>query len=282
MLEKVNEVRENDIQIGLFSATVPSWVRDIALEFMKPDFRVVDLAQDLSNKTAKNVKHLAMECPWEDRIDALGKIITCYGGGGKIIVFTSTKADANELMRTETIDNDIEVMHGGIAQNQRETTIKRFKNGKFQVLVATDVASRGLDIPMVDLVVQIEPPKETESYIHRSGRTARAGRSGMCITLYNSNNEEFLTKAEDLAGIEIERVDIPTEEDVAEAREKGLPSAKDFSQTKSLLTGEESKATMKMKMIEEGKELDETSAFAIIQKYWAPRVVDQVRTIRTM
>ena len=73
-MEKVNEVRENDIQIALFSATVPAWVRDIALEFMKPDFRVVDLAQDLSNKTAKNVKHLAMECPWEDRIDALGKI----------------------------------------------------------------------------------------------------------------------------------------------------------------------------------------------------------------
>jgi len=146
-LEKVNEVRENDIQIALFSATVPAWVRDIALEFMKPDFRVVDLAQDLSNKTAKNVKHLAMECPWEDRIDALGKIITVYGGNGKIIVFTSTRNDANELMRTDTIENDIEVMHGGIAQNQREVTMKRFKAGKFQVLVATDVASRGLDIP---------------------------------------------------------------------------------------------------------------------------------------
>jgi ATP-dependent RNA helicase DDX21 len=62
VLEKVNEVREGEIQIGLFSATVPTWVRDIALEFMKPDFRVVDLAQDLSNKTAKNVKHVAMEC----------------------------------------------------------------------------------------------------------------------------------------------------------------------------------------------------------------------------
>lgn len=131
VLEKVNEVRESDIQIALFSATVPSWVKDIALEFMKPDFRAVDLAQDLSNKTAKNVKHLAMECAWPDRIEALGKIITVYGKGGKIIVFTSTKADANELMRTETIENDIEVMHGGVAQNQREVTIKRFKAGKF-------------------------------------------------------------------------------------------------------------------------------------------------------
>lgn len=131
VLEKVNEVREGEIQIALFSATVPSWVRDIALEFMKPDFRVVDLAQDLSNKTAKNVKHLAMECERDDRIDALSKIINVYGGVGKIIVFTQTKADANELMRTETIENDIEVMHGGIAQPQREVTIRRFKAGKF-------------------------------------------------------------------------------------------------------------------------------------------------------
>lgn len=104
----------------------------------------------------------------------------------------------------------------------------------------------------------------------------------MCITLFNENNEEFLTKAEDLAGIEVERVDIPTEDDVEAARAKGIPTKEDFSQTKSHLTGEESKATMFMKMLEEGKELDETSAFAMIQKYWAPRVVDQVRTIRTM
>jgi len=128
-LEKINESREGDhhTQITLFSATVPTWVRDIALEFMRPDFRVVDLAMDLSNKTAKNVKHIAMECPWHDRIDALGKIITVYGGSGKIIVFSSTRNDANELMRTDTIENDIEVMHGGIPQNQREVTIKRFK-----------------------------------------------------------------------------------------------------------------------------------------------------------
>lgn len=151
-----------------------------------------------------------MECERDDRIDALGKIISVYGGKGKMIVFTQTKNDANELMRTETIDAEIEVLHGGIPQNQREVTMRRFKAGKFQILVATDVASRGLDIPLVDLVVQIEPPKDVESYIHRSGRTARAGRSGVCITLYDSSNEENLTKAEDLAGVEVEKLDVPT------------------------------------------------------------------------
>ena len=75
-------------------------------------------------------------------------------------------------------------MHGDIAQSQREVTLSRFKDHKFSVLVATDVASRGLDIPNVDLVIQVEPPKDVETYIHRAGRTARAGKAGTCITFW--------------------------------------------------------------------------------------------------
>ena len=92
-------------------------------------------------------------------------------------------------------------MHGDIAQNQREVTLKRFKEKKFSVLVATDVASRGLDIPSVDLVVQIEPPKDAETYIHRSGRTARAGRSGTCITFYTMRQKGLIMQIEQKAGI---------------------------------------------------------------------------------
>ena len=73
-------------------------------------------------------------------------------------------------------------------------TINGFKQGRLTLLVATDVASRGLDIPQVDLIVQTEPPQDTELYIHRSGRTARVGRSGICVTLYDETNEEFLMK----------------------------------------------------------------------------------------
>lgn len=70
--------------------------------------------------------------------------------------------------------------------------MKRFKDGKFRVLVATDVASRGLDIPNIDLVIQLEPPKETETYIHRSGRTARAGAHGTCITFYTNKTKHLI------------------------------------------------------------------------------------------
>jgi ATP-dependent RNA helicase DDX21 len=92
-------------------------------------------------------------------------------------------------------------MHGDIAQNQREITLKRFREGKVRCLVATDVASRGLDIPSVDLVVQLEPPKEVETYIHRSGRTARAGASGVCVTFYNDKSQQWIHNIETQAGI---------------------------------------------------------------------------------
>lgn len=105
------------------------------------------------------------------------------------------------MLLTDKIKQDIEVMHGDIAQNQREVTLKRFKEGKFSVLVATDVASRGLDIPNVDLVIQVEPPKEVETYIHRSGRTARAGRTGTCITFYGKKHMHLIQMIEQKAGI---------------------------------------------------------------------------------
>ena len=95
--------------------------------------------------------------------------------------------------------------------------MKRFKEGKFRVLVATDVASRGLDIPNVDLVIQIEPPKETETYIHRSGRTARAGASGTCITFYTGKTKMLVEQIEQQAGIKLQRIGVPQPEDVIKA-----------------------------------------------------------------
>jgi ATP-dependent RNA helicase DDX21 len=113
-------------------------------------------------------------------------------------------------------------MHGDIAQNQREVTMKRFKEGKFRVLCATDVASRGLDIPNVDLVIQIEPPKEAETYIHRAGRTARAGASGICITFYTNKTKHLIEDIEHQAGIKLQRIGVPQAEDVIKASANGI------------------------------------------------------------
>lgn len=144
--------------------------------------------------------------------------MSVYSGDGKVIIFTATKRDADELGQGNNLEGNCEVMHGGISQNQRQATIKRYKEGKFKCLVATDVASRGLDVKGVTLVIQLEPPKDTESYIHRSGRTARAGQSGTCVTFFNSKNVEFLERVEDHAGITMDRIEIPTDEDVDKAK----------------------------------------------------------------
>jgi ATP-dependent RNA helicase DDX21 len=100
--------------VCLFSATIPYWVKGLAKQYMSPDFKVVDLAQDLKNKTAREVEHLAVECPYQNRISALADILTCYGLNTKTIVFTSTKLDTNLLAQHERIKN-AEVMHGDIA-----------------------------------------------------------------------------------------------------------------------------------------------------------------------
>ena len=84
------------------------------------------------------------------------------------------------------------------------------------------MASRGLDIPEVELVIQLDPPRDTESYIHRSGRTARAGRAGTCITFYNDRSAELVDKVEEVAGITLDRVGVPSDDDMIKANTKGI------------------------------------------------------------
>ena len=104
ILSTIRHQCKNDVQICLFSATIPRWVRDVAQYHMKKNLRIVDLCQDLKNKTARNVQHLAISCPFNNRTAALADILVCYGGTtGKVIVFTQTKADANALILTDKI-----------------------------------------------------------------------------------------------------------------------------------------------------------------------------------
>lgn len=212
IMKTIKDAGPKNVQAMMFSATVPKWVYQVASMFLKPGYGSVDLAQNLTNKTSKTVSHLAINVPWHNIVSTLADILICYGGSGQTIVFCSKKAEANQLLLTEKIKSSIEVMHGDIAQNQREVTLKRFKEKKFNVLVATDVASRGLDIPSVDLVIQVEPPKDPETYIHRSGRTARAGRSGVCITFYTNKQKMALQHIEKVAGITMQKIGVPQPE----------------------------------------------------------------------
>lgn len=97
----------------MFSATIPKWVQSIAYTFLSPGHTTIDLVKDLKNKTSKTVKHLAINCPYQNRISTLADVLICYGGG-QTIVFTQTKKEANDLLLSGKMQKDIEVMHGDI------------------------------------------------------------------------------------------------------------------------------------------------------------------------
>uniref|UniRef100_A0A7M4EFE5 RNA helicase n=1 Tax=Crocodylus porosus TaxID=8502 RepID=A0A7M4EFE5_CROPO len=179
---------EDNPQTLLFSATCPHWVYDVGKKYMKSSYEQIDLIGKKTQRTAMTVDHLAIECHWSQRAAVIG--------------------------------DDAQVLHGDIPQKQREITLKGFRNGLFEVLVATNVAARGLDIPEVDLVVQSSPPKDVDSYIHRSGRTGRAGRNGICICFYQRKEEDQLRHVEQKAGIIFKRVGVPSATEIIKASSK--------------------------------------------------------------
>ncbi|XP_063738681.1 nucleolar RNA helicase 2 isoform X2 [Eleginops maclovinus] len=212
---------DSNPQTLLFSATCPTWVYEVAKKYMRPDCKHVDLIGKRTQKAATTVEHLAIACHWSQRAAVIGDVIQVYSGShGKTIVFCETKKDANELSLNASIKQSCQSLHGDIPQKQREITLKGFRSGGFEVLVATNVAARGLDIPEVDLVVQCSPPKDVESYIHRSGRTGRAGRTGVCICFYQRKEEDQLRYVENKAGITFRRVGVPTANDIIKSSSK--------------------------------------------------------------
>lgn len=212
---------DSNPQTLLFSATCPHWVYDVAKKYMREDCKHVDLIGKKTQKAATTVEHLAIACHWSQRAAVIGDVIQVYSGShGRTIVFCETKKDANELAMNSSIKQSSQSLHGDIPQKQRELTLKGFRNGAFEVLVATNVAARGLDIPEVDLVIQSSPPKDVESYIHRSGRTGRAGRTGVCICFYQRKEEDQLRYVENKACITFRRVGVPTANDIIKSSSK--------------------------------------------------------------
>ncbi|TSP25434.1 Nucleolar RNA helicase 2 [Bagarius yarrelli] len=212
---------DSNPQTLLFSATCPPWVYDVAKKYMRPQCVHVDLIGKKSQKAATTVEHLAIACHWSQRAAVIGDVVRVYSGShGRAIVFCETKKEAHELSMNTSIKQSAQSLHGDIPQKQRELTLKGFRNGNFEVLVATNVAARGLDIPEVDLVVQCSPPKDVESYIHRSGRTGRAGRTGICICFYQRKEEDQLRYVEQKAGITFKRVGVPTANDIIKSSSK--------------------------------------------------------------
>ncbi|XP_070544483.1 nucleolar RNA helicase 2-like [Ptychodera flava] len=212
---KLDDYTATNPQTLLFTATLPDWVYKTSQKYMKPNTKRVDLIGQQRLKAATTVEHLAIRCHYKERAATISDVVQVYSGKyGRCMIFCETKKEANELGVNSNIRVDVQVLHGDIAQNQREITLKGFREGKFRCLVATDVAARGLDIAEVDLVLMCQPPKDLESYIHRSGRTGRAGRTGVSVCFYKPNEEYLLKLVERRAGIKFKRIGAPQPEDI--------------------------------------------------------------------
>ncbi|VAI39341.1 unnamed protein product [Triticum turgidum subsp. durum] len=203
-------------QSMLFSATMPSWVKKLSRRYLNNPL-TIDLVGDQDEKLAEGIKLFAIPLTTTSKRTILSDLITVYAKGGKTIVFTRTKRDADEVSLALTTSIASEALHGDISQHQRERTLNGFRQGKFTVLVATDVASRGLDIPNVDLIIHYELPNDPETFVHRSGRTGRAGKAGNAILMFTTNQRRTVKSLERDVGCKFEFIGPPTMEEVLDS-----------------------------------------------------------------
>ncbi|GIL69566.1 hypothetical protein Vretimale_13646 [Volvox reticuliferus] len=220
---KAGEQQRDTIQTLLFSATLPKWVKGLTQRFLRPGHCYMDLVGDDRMQAAVTVRHLMLPCSYPQRAGLLKDLITSYGAGGRTIIFTDSKKEAAELSVVLGDSLGAQALHGDLAQSMREQTLDGFRKGRFPVLIATDVAARGLDVTGIELVLMVDPPADWETYIHRSGRTGRAGSSGTCITLVTKKMEYMVAIIESKAGMKFERIGAPQPADMARiAAERSL------------------------------------------------------------
>ncbi|URD84852.1 RNA helicase [Musa troglodytarum] len=212
ILEKLPSKRQS----MLFSATMPGWVKKLARRYLN-DPLTVDLVGDQDEKLAEGIKLYAIPTTSTSKRTILSDLITVYAKGGKTIVFTQTKRDADEVSMALTNSIASEALHGDISQHQRERTLNGFRQGKFTVLVATDVAARGLDIPNVDLIIHYELPNDPETFVHRSGRTGRAGKEGTAILMFTTSQRRTVKSLERDVGCRFEFTSPPQMQEVLES-----------------------------------------------------------------
>eukprot|EP00826_Nyctotherus_ovalis_P016383 TRINITY_DN14739_c0_g1_i3.p1 TRINITY_DN14739_c0_g1~~TRINITY_DN14739_c0_g1_i3.p1 ORF type:complete len:341 (-),score=114.99 TRINITY_DN14739_c0_g1_i3:89-1111(-) len=206
-LEKVyNSIKESCKalpQLVMLSATFPEFIMEQVKCFCGEDYKFINLAKDLTNRTPKTVNHFVFNVAKDKRPEMLSQLFEKYVGDSskKVIVFANTKIGIKELFDKSKIKGS-QMLYGDMKQYDRLTVFNDFRKGRINVLFATDVAARGLDIPNVDLVIQLEPPQDPDLYIHRAGRTARAGKLGMVISVWNNLREKnTLGQIEKSAGI---------------------------------------------------------------------------------
>lgn len=199
--------------IWLFSATMPDEVRRMANNYMSnPE----ELRVGGKNETNQNIEHQYFICRSEDRYDALKRVVDANPGIYGLI-FCRTKNDTKEVAEQMIRDGyNADALHGDLAQSDRDRVMNRFRERNLQLLIATDVAARGIDVSEISHVINYGMPDEIEVYTHRSGRTGRAGRTGVSISIITPKFEEKILQIARKTKANFQRLPIPNGVEVCE------------------------------------------------------------------
>jgi ATP-dependent RNA helicase DeaD len=199
---------------ALFSATMPKPILDIVGRYMREP-EVLRLSQPRA-LTVPEVEQVFYQVAFPRKLDALCRVLDARRPE-RAMVFCATKRMVDEVAeRIQARGYVAEPIHGDISQPLREKVLRAFREGRTEVLVATDVAARGLDVPEVELVINFDIPPDPEYYVHRVGRTARAGQHGEAITFVNPREMRELKLIERVTGARIRRAELPTAAEVEE------------------------------------------------------------------
>ena len=227
-VETIASSAPDDRLTALFSATMPAAIEKVAREHLKDPVKV---AVSTESSTVDTIHQTYAVVPYKHKIGALSRVLATRAQHIKegqeeadaAIVFVRTRADVEEVS-LELSGRGFRAagISGDVAQTERERMVERLKNGSLDVLVATDVAARGLDVERISLVVNFDVPREPEAYVHRIGRTGRAGREGRALTFFTPREHGRLRRIEKLTGTEMEEVEIPSPAAVSEFRASRL------------------------------------------------------------
>lgn len=199
-VKKIERLCPEEKQILLFSATMPYKVEQLANTILKSPERV---EVSPTSSAAKNVSQVLYYVPKRNKIELCLHLLR-NTIKGNILIFRRTKFGVDKLEKT-LIKNGykVETIHGDKAQNLRQEALKKFKNGYVNILIATDVAARGIDINELDAVVNFDMPNVPETYVHRIGRTGRAGQTGISYSLCSADEKSYIQKIQQLINVQI-------------------------------------------------------------------------------
>jgi ATP-dependent RNA helicase DeaD len=205
-------------QTALFSATMARRILEIAKRHLHDAVRVTIAGEKTAPGEAPRVREIAYVVQRRHKPAALARVLDMEAPTS-VIVFCRTRIEVDEL--TETLGGrgyDAEALHGGLSQEQRDRVLRRFREGASEILVATDVAARGLDIEHVSHVVNFDVPSSPDAYVHRIGRTGRAGREGVAVTFAEAREHRLLRNIEQHTKRKISIASVPTVHDLRERR----------------------------------------------------------------